>query len=222
MSRWVSGSTLQELMQNACSRKAVRLAGKWLRQFHVTDYILPRAFYSCNKLRWLNILVQSTLLWLPEKDHGPYMKSVQDVASLTSSIPWIYRPVYLHGDISPSNLLITDKGVVGIDLLGCNLGMCWREVARMTVHLDITSYSSGQCHEHACLLRQEFLAGYGATTRQDIRRLSLFESLELLRRWRAEARSERPRLRRVRLLRELLEQRCIGVSVSSNKDHFLL
>lgn len=110
---WVEGQDLEEVLpalpegeQHALGREA----GKILRKIHSIPLIgedVPRETKRPKKLRQLALYEESSLRIPGDEIALRYVKENVDRI-------WRERPVYLHGDFHPGNLIYTPEGSIGV------------------------------------------------------------------------------------------------------------
>jgi aminoglycoside phosphotransferase (APT) family kinase protein len=191
--RWVGGDTLAQVLLRrsadpAAVGEALAAAGRWLRILHdrSTRHLpcLRRRRVPVGQIR---SHVASLPAALPPEVRATFLAAAEAatrrvVARLT---PRLDRPVLIHGDFVPQNLVLTPEGIAAIDLAGARTGFREEDIARITVQLAIAAQepkTSGRIC--AVSSRAAFLQGYELTDARECDRLEAWEGVELVRRWR--------------------------------------
>lgn len=145
-------------------RQWVADAGAWLRAFHDTSCIAPGAFDSSKLIDKLTVVQSRDAATRDRLEAEPafaaaYRVFASQAADSKNQIPH----ALLHGDFTPSNLLVSREGIVGIDMWGARLGPIYEDAARLLAYLAIRSpfsLSAAPLHPDGTLVRL-FAKGYG-------------------------------------------------------------
>lgn len=144
--------------------KLISDAGRWLRKFHEISCI-SEAPLDTEKLvtklqNRLDRCVDGGKTLLNKSD---FAKARECFASHMEGYEATVPHALLHGDFTPSNLLVDDQGVFGMDMWGGRLGCVMEDVARLMTYLAIQSpyaLSNTPLHSDGKLLAT-FAKGYG-------------------------------------------------------------
>lgn len=155
--RWLDGETVASARIDDLTGLATDLAS-FLKAFHKIDAVggpLPglHSFYRGGSLSVYDTETRSSIASLKDKIEINQTSEVWESA-LSSS--WENQPVWVHGDISPGNLLVCDRrlsavidfGQLAVGDPACDLAINWtlfhgksREVFQKTLSLDKATWA---------------------------------------------------------------------------------
>lgn len=210
----VEGESLEDLLATSEGERALAAAGRWLRQLHTrTRARRPYILRPSGMLVRLCDTAAGLPGWVPEKQRWVFERGVAKVARQIAASPrTLYRPVRLHGDYVPSNLILSSDGLVAVDCAMSAVGHREVDLAAMNVRLATMAEEGPAAGAFGFeSARETFLAAYGLTDPEARRRLEIREAAELLRRWRNFARTtyRDPAVRdgEIRAIRAILARR---------------
>ena len=142
---WQSAPTLRSVLWKKFTTPYQRLelvtaAAKWLRAFHELSDIVSAPTNGGKLTAKLN--TQMTRLpgapALLEQDpafHKVLNRFFDAATDILDNAPH----ALLHGDYTPTNLLVDDAGIIGMDMWGARRGPVYEDIARMLAYLGIVS-----------------------------------------------------------------------------------
>ncbi len=142
---WHDSPNLTKALWNLLAQPQSRLnliadAGRWLRKFHEISCISPAAL-DTEKLvaklqNRINRCADGGETLLNTSDFKRALECfVYHMEAFKASAPH----ALLHGDYTPSNLLVDDQGIFGMDMWGGRLGCVMEDAARLLTYLAIQS-----------------------------------------------------------------------------------
>lgn len=166
---WHDSPNLTKTLWNKLARPQSRLrlisdAGTWLRRFHEISCI-SSAPLDTEKLvaklqNRINRCADGGRALLGTSEFARALECfTSNMEGFNSSAPH----ALLHGDFTPSNLLVDDQGIFGMDMWGGRLGCVMEDAARLMTYLAIQSpyaLAGTPLHSDGKLLAT-FAKGYG-------------------------------------------------------------
>ncbi|WP_262695892.1 phosphotransferase family protein [Kordiimonas aquimaris] len=168
----------------------VKSAAQWLRRFHENSGIENKPFDAtalCNQIE--NRLEQSPASAVDMRDSALFKSAYERLKTIASTNSVLAPHAKLHGDFTPTNILIKDNDAVGIDIWGVRYGTIYEDVARILTYLGINSpfalkRSVLMNEDDPTPLFHTFAQGYGADyMRCDASALWFSLLYQQLRRW---------------------------------------
>lgn len=157
--RWIEGETLAAMNTFSLDQCAIDLAQFLLTLQNIDTHGAPRPgahnFYRGGDLAIYDAQTQAALERLKGKIDTDLAGNIWQSAIATS---WEQAAVWVHGDISPGNLLVKDgklSAVIDFGLIAagdpaCDLAIAWtlfndksRELFRQALHVDDTTWLRG-------------------------------------------------------------------------------
>lgn len=139
-------------------------AGIWLRSFHDLSCISIEPFDGTKLLEKLEGRIENNpAMRMTLEENQECKTAFAAFSKLAVQARYDAPHALLHGDFTPSNLLVDDDGVVGIDMWGARHAPVYEDAARMLTYLAITSpfsLASMPLHKDGALM-QAFAGGYG-------------------------------------------------------------
>ena len=118
----------------------VQSAAHWLRRFHDNSRIEEKAFDVSALLAKIDTRVENSPSCVTQMKGGDlFLSAYQHLKSAASAAPMIVPHAKLHGDFTPSNVLIRNGEAVGIDIWGVRYGTVYEDIARMLTYLGVSS-----------------------------------------------------------------------------------
>ena len=163
-----------------------RMAGEWLRFFHDQVSLPPGVrVYALNS----ELLDQATT-WLSSifPVDRSWCSRLQDcITECVESLPELPRAI-LHGDYWPGNILVSERQIGVIDVLGWVEGPIWLDIGYFLLHLravdrQVWLHNAGWPDGLLLEAEREFLAGYFGEEAIDPHARCLFQVLALLAKW---------------------------------------
>jgi Ser/Thr protein kinase RdoA (MazF antagonist) len=116
VTEWVDGMTLDRLLARSSGRKIeaiLNAAGAWLSRLHQANARAPRPLDTGRLLSWLEKSHAAAAPRVKSKATEQAKEILYRTAGLAArrAVPW----VLLHGDFKPSNLILAEGTLVGID-----------------------------------------------------------------------------------------------------------
>jgi tRNA A-37 threonylcarbamoyl transferase component Bud32 len=193
---WLVGKRLHDHLWRSALRPKRFLAfvansGKWLGMFHNQSKPFMQDFNTCHLVHMLDKRIEKYNPNAPALKDPLFSEAYEFLKTHCSNLGTIKVPfASLHGDFTPTNLIIQDDQYIGIDLWAKEDLPVYQDFARMCVYLTIAyptivetnifNPNNGLGHS-----LQKFSNGYKEITRLEIKNdiLMLFILTELLRRW---------------------------------------
>lgn len=158
--QWIEGETLDTCMTIDKCKVAVDLA-TFLKELHAINcHLGPKAgAHNFYRGGLLSIYHQEVIDAINRLDSYFNKEVVLHVWSLAISSSWQRQPVWVHGDLVPTNMLVNnqklsaiiDFGILGVGDPACDLAMYWtyftgksRMVFKDCVGLDQDTWNRGQ------------------------------------------------------------------------------
>lgn len=110
---WIEGKDLEEVLSDLTEEQQYQLgrqAGKILKKIHSIDVDIndiPKDTKKSKKLQQLSRYEESHVRIDGDEIAIKYVKENIDLI-------WKEKPVYMHGDYHPGNLIYTDNGLIGV------------------------------------------------------------------------------------------------------------
>ena len=110
---WIEGKDLEEVLSDLTEEQQYQLgrqAGKILKKIHSIDVDIndiPKDTKKSKKLQQLSRYEESHVRIDGDEIAIKYVKENIDLI-------WKEKPVYIHGDYHPGNLIYTDNGLIGV------------------------------------------------------------------------------------------------------------
>ena len=164
VTRWFMGTDLARYARasDACAlERAFRLAGKWLLKLHVADNE-NRSLQSLGVAEKIEDLLRTYGAVLRTQPRA--WKACNFLVRGGHSLEALaVRPVRIHGDFKPQNMLYDDTRCVGLDIHWNAIGAAVYDLAPFLNHLWLAGTGKHGAGAKARYLRAEtaFLAGYG-------------------------------------------------------------
>lgn len=165
---WVNAPSLASIIvknQPTELNHSILSAARWLQGFHALSVSESEQIDTEALLGRLRKRLSASARY---KKNKLVCSAVQEIERL-SATPLLAPHAYLHGDFTPSNILIDTEGPVGIDIWARRHAAVYEDIARMLIYLG--SKGTG-FWEHKALVNdfdglcQNFIAAYGATSEQ--------------------------------------------------------
>lgn len=166
---WVDAPTLQTIMWQALFSpgrrpQLVHEAGAWLRAFHDVSCISNEPFDGGKLLDKLQTrLDQNPSANQLLNNSAPVRGALADFSDKARSVNTEAPHALLHGDFTPTNLLVDSRGIIGIDMWGARHAPVYEDAARLLNYLAVNSpyrFSSSPLHRDGALV-STFARGYG-------------------------------------------------------------
>ncbi len=166
---WQTAPTLRSVLWKKFASPNQRLglitaAARWLRAFHELSGIGIEPINGGKLTAKLNIQMtrQSDVVALLEQDPAFQIcldRFLDTAADAGKKIPH----ALLHGDFTPTNLLVDDAGIIGMDMWGARHGPVYEDIARMLAYLGVVSpfALSPMPQSSRSTLIRAFVQGYG-------------------------------------------------------------
>lgn len=185
VSDWQEGRNASDLLENEGGDDALTGAGRWLRNLHSASAGRFRVYHPMTFLVHLCDTANAMPGGILPAERGDFLRALSATAKAAALFPpGFFRPVRLHGDFLPQNLIMTPKGVVAIDMLHTRVGSRYDDLASLTVNLALRAEIGSLGKETSCdRKRRLFLSAYGLKGRHAHARLRLAERVKLLKRW---------------------------------------
>lgn len=184
VSQWQAGTNVSDILEHGDGTEAVVKAGEWLRGLHAARQGTVKLYHPMRFLVDLCIAANGMAGALLPGERDDFTRALSATARKAAlSLPGLYRPVHLHGDFLPQNLIMTPGGTVAVDLLHTRIGSRLDDLASMTVNLALRSRIGTLGSVSAEDARRMFLSAYGLKGSNALSRLWQIERVELLKRW---------------------------------------
>jgi Ser/Thr protein kinase RdoA (MazF antagonist) len=148
------------LLDEAGVQDACHAAGRWLRKLHGSDASCEQATGMgwADKLDYLTVTYGESL----RRDREA-LAACQCLAEVGPRLGTRKsRPVRLHGDFKPQNMLCDGTRYIGLDIQWRSLGPAIYDLAPFLNHLWLDGHTFGTPNDHSYPARESaFLAGYG-------------------------------------------------------------
>lgn len=121
-------------------RALLTAAGSWLRAFHGLSDIASQPLDGsklCAKLDTQMSRNPSAVVTL--NNNTAFQAALQRFQELASNTISHTPHALLHGDFTPTNLLVDDAGIIGMDMWGARLAPVYEDIARMLAYLGVVS-----------------------------------------------------------------------------------
>lgn len=162
--RSLSARLWQHFFSPAKRHDFIRSSGAWLAAHHQTSHPEIKPFDTNPLIEKLEKLLQQhrAAQKLMEKDTG-FVRGLKLLQSTARTLQHDMPHALLHGDYTPSNILISNGDAIGIDMRGMRRGPIIEDIARMIAYLAISSPSAIAARPSGILrkLEQLILCGYG-------------------------------------------------------------
>ncbi|MBE3123626.1 MAG: phosphotransferase, partial [Planctomycetes bacterium] len=164
-----SGGRFSVRFHRETAGRTAELAGRWLAHFHCWPVEGPCEPYDIPvRAKWC----ETNLAYL--ESHGLPAAEADEVRRLLARVQGKSVrdiAVTIHGDFKPSNLMVSEGAVIGIDMEGYHRGHPLIDVGQFLVHASLTRSSSmwgmGPAAWWSHLARR-FLVGYRAVADWDL------------------------------------------------------
>ncbi len=166
---WIEGPRFRSVLWQQILHPSKRLAlveqtGRWLRQLHDLSSPQTEPFDGGKMIAKLHIQLTkheaaAKALGLDEVFNAS-LKTLEQLAPvIDADIPHSL----LHGDFTPSNLLVKNDTILGIDIWGARRAPIYEDAARMLAYLSVTSPFSLSPRPLGAdsALMNAFIDGYG-------------------------------------------------------------
>jgi len=145
-------------------RTLIAGAGSWLRAFHELSNITAEPLDASKLVAKLDTQLSRNPTATVAQNIDPTFHTALNrfhklAATTTAETPH----ALLHGDFTPTNLLVKGNDVIGMDMWGMRRAPVYEDIARMLVYLGVVSpvgFSAEVLGPH-CSLLQAFAQGYG-------------------------------------------------------------
>lgn len=142
---WVDAPQLRTLLWRTAlrpghRRRLITRTARWLRSFHDLSPVAVEPLDGTKLLRKLQGKLDASAA-APLMMHGdPLFREALAAFTETAQQGGLEAPhALLHGDFTPSNILIDKGDVIGIDMWGARRGPVLEDIARMLTYLAIVS-----------------------------------------------------------------------------------
>ncbi len=193
---WLNGKRLHDYLWRYALNKSkflelVFLSGAWISEFHNQEKLIPASVANINLIEQLEKRINrynSTSSALREAKFKSAYSTLQTWEKSFAS-----KEIFLgtlHNDYTPTNMIVDEKSLTGIDIWAKPNSPCYTDLARMSVYLLIayptiinTNIISKKLEVTPII--KKLIDGYQHkhTAPIDIKILILFIFAELLRRW---------------------------------------
>ena len=189
---WIDAPRLRQSLWRSAMRPQrqlhlVKRAGVWLRKLHGLSELSHEPIDAGKLISKLDIQLEKheTAERLLRNDPA-FLTVLKTFNKTAGSLEGPHPHVFLHGDFTPSNMLVQNLDVVGIDIWGARRGPIYEDIARMLTYLAIVSpfsLTANPLHTEAPLPKA-FIKGYGADWLQvDTKAWHAVLLYQQLRRW---------------------------------------
>jgi aminoglycoside phosphotransferase (APT) family kinase protein len=169
---WIDAPRLRTVLwRNLLSQKtrntSVIKAAQWLRHFHDTSETGSKAINAHALLAILNKRIEKSDAGQNLMATAPLFRKCLEKLHQLSDDPRLIAPhATLHGDFTPTNILMDGEQPIGIDIWGVRNGPIYEDIARMLTYLAIDSpfvLDQRPFHDGKQISRlfSLFLEGYG-------------------------------------------------------------
>lgn len=168
----------------------VRSAAHWLRCFHDNSGIENKALDTLALFNQIETRLEQSPTNVAEMNSNRlFMQAYEHLQALTLGDTILAPHAKLHGDFTPTNILINNDEAVGIDIWGVRYGTIYEDIARILTYIGINSpfalkrtiLMNG---DNPTPLFHAFTQGYGADhMRSNASALWLSLLYQQLRRW---------------------------------------
>lgn len=169
---WVEAPTLRSVLwRNALSRErqqaCVYNTAHWLRRFHATSDITSAPLNTQALLAVLDKRIAQSEAATDLQDSAALFRKCLAALRQHGKNPHLTAPhTILHGDFTPTNILVDGTTVIGIDVWGARRGPVFEDIARMLTYLSIDTPFARERSPlaedgHANTLFTTFCRGYG-------------------------------------------------------------
>lgn len=142
---WQTAPTLRSTLWKQAaspgtSLKLIKSAGTWLRAFHELSGIENLPLDGKKLLSKLN----SQMNRKPEavallERQASFNKAMSRFRELATKCTIQTPHALLHGDFTPTNLLVDNKGIIGMDMWGARHAPIYEDITRMHAYLGVVS-----------------------------------------------------------------------------------
>ena len=190
--RWIEGETAASITINVMPEFAKDLAHFLLELYQVDTTGGPPAgahnFYRGCVLTHYNAQTKQAIELLKDKIDCRIATNIWNDALETS---WSYPPVWVHGDISPGNLLVRDNNLSAVIDFGglavgdpaCDLAIAWtffnaesREVFKQRLNLDEGTWLRGK----AWALWKALIVASGVVDSNEVEKIQAWPTIEAI------------------------------------------
>lgn len=118
----------------------VKSAAQWLRRFHNNSGIKDSPLDAVTLFKHIETRLEQNPINIAEmKDNALFIRAYERLQTLAQTDAIIAPHAKLHGDFTPTNILINNDEAVGIDIWGVRYGTIYEDVARILTYLGINS-----------------------------------------------------------------------------------
>lgn len=142
---WIHGLPLQSLLWRGALSPTLQLTlvskvAQWLRHFHEHSGISHEAM-NCNELldRLSSRLPANSAQISTMKGAETFAAAYAYLQNHAANTQMLAPHALLHGDFTPTNMLIQGDEVIGIDIWGARRAPIYEDIARMLTYLCINS-----------------------------------------------------------------------------------
>lgn len=121
-------------------RSLVTAAGSWLRTFHnLSDTEVQTLDGSKLFAKLDNQMSRNSVAATALNNNTAFQAALQCFQELTSKTNVQTPHALLHGDFTPTNLLVDGAGIIGMDMWGARIAPVYEDIARMLAYLGVVS-----------------------------------------------------------------------------------
>lgn len=167
----------------------IKSTAQWLRQFHETSSIKEKPVDYTGMLSQIEKRFSVNHVHQNNRDEDLFFNAYQQLKNIAKNTEMLAPHANLHGDFTPSNVLIQNGKAIGIDIWGWRCGAVFEDITRMLTYLSIntpfalrkTALMNG---DEPSTLFKSFINGYGADViKTDAPTFWLILLYQNLRRW---------------------------------------
>lgn len=165
---WADAPTMADVIENqpmTQRRHSILSAARWLRGFHGLSSPETEKVDVNPLLERLRKRLDASEKY---KNADIVQHAIREMERLAGE-PMTAPHAYLHGDFTPSNILLGTDGPIGIDIWARRHAPVYEDVVRMLVYLASKGTGFGERSALVCdfdTLRTDFLTAYDATGKQ--------------------------------------------------------
>lgn len=166
---WQSAPTLratlwQRLVSPRRQRGLITAAGSWLRAFHNLSDISLQPLDAGKLIAKLGSQISGKPATMMALNNDPaFQLAVRIFHKAAATIRPEVPHALLHGDYTPTNLLVDQAGIIGMDMWGARQAPVYEDIARMLAYLGVVSpfaLATSPLKPQSNLVRA-FAEGYG-------------------------------------------------------------